>query len=44
MVFCVRQLVEKTIENHSKIFFLFADLHKVYDLCQGRHFVEVRCS
>ena len=31
MVFCVRQLVEKTIEHHSKIFLLFVDLHKAYD-------------
>ena len=31
MVFCVRQLVEKTIEHHSQIFILFIDLLKAYD-------------
>ena len=31
MIFCVRQLVEKTIEHNSKIFLLFVDLHKAYD-------------
>ena len=31
MVFCARQLVEKTIEHRSKIFLLFLDLRKAYD-------------
>ena len=32
MVFTVRQLVEKTIEHRSKLFLLFSDLKKAYDL------------
>jgi len=31
MVFCVRQIVEKTFEHHSKIFLLFVDLRKAYN-------------
>ena len=31
MVFCVCQLVEKTIEHQSKIFLLFIELHKAYE-------------
>ena len=31
MAFCVRLLVEKTIEHHHKVFLLFIDLHKAYD-------------
>ena len=31
MVSCVRQLVEKTIDHHNKIFLLFVDLQKAYD-------------
>ena len=31
MLFTVRQLVEKTIEHHSKQFILFVDLTKAYD-------------
>ena len=39
LIFYVRQLVEKTIEHCSKIFFLFVDLRKAYmTLFQGRHF------
>ena len=32
MVFCVRQLVEKAIEHNTKVFLLFVDLRKAYDL------------
>ena len=31
MVFCIRQIVEKTIEHHSKVFLLFVDLRITYD-------------
>ena len=31
MIFTVRQLVEKTIEHHSKQFLIFVDLTKAYD-------------
>jgi len=31
LIFCVRQLVEKTIEHRSKVFLLFVDLCKAYD-------------
>ena len=31
MIFTVRQLVEKTIEHHSKQFLIFIDLTKAYD-------------
>ena len=31
LVFCVCQLVEKTIEHRSKIFLLFVDLRKAFD-------------
>ena len=32
MLFCARQLVEKAYECNSKMFLLFIDLHKAYDL------------
>ena len=32
MVFCARQLVEKAIEHNTKVFLLFVDLRKAYDL------------
>ena len=31
MIFCARQLVEKTREHNSKVFMLFVDLKKAYD-------------
>ena len=31
MIFCMRQLVEKTREHNSKVFMLFVDLKKAYD-------------
>jgi len=31
MIFCVHQLIEKTIEHNTKAFVLFVDLKKVYD-------------
>ncbi len=31
MIFCARQLVEKTREHNSKVFMLFVDLRKAYD-------------
>ena len=32
MIFCVCQLIEKTIEHGTKAFILYIDLKKVYDL------------
>ena len=31
MIFCARQLIEKTIEHDTKAFILFIDLKKAYD-------------
>ena len=32
MIFCARQLIEKTIEHDTKVFILFIDLKKAYYL------------
>ena len=32
MIFCVRQMIEKAVEHNTKIFMLFIDLRKAYDL------------
>ena len=31
MIFCARQLIEKSIEHNTKAFVLFVDLKKAYD-------------
>ena len=35
MIFYVYQLVERAIENNTKVFLLFVDLHKAYDSIPG---------
>ena len=31
MIFCARQLIEKSLEHNAKLFLLFVDLKKAYD-------------
>ena len=45
LIYCVCQLVDKTIIHHSKIFLLFVDLCKVYDSAQTYMCIaKVRCA